>query len=51
MIRVDLERRRFYVAGRRVHHGDTGAVLVAVGLLLMVHDRADRSAWLKFSRL
>jgi hypothetical protein len=31
-----------YLFGRRLHHGLTGAVFVAVGLGLMWHDRADR---------
>lgn len=42
MIAYDSTRRRMYLFGRRVHHGLTGAVFVAVGLGLMWHDRADR---------
>ena len=42
MITYDWPRKRMYLFGRRVHHGLTGAVFVAVGLGLMWHDRADR---------
>jgi hypothetical protein len=42
MIAYDWPRKRMYLFGRRVHHGLTGAVFVAVGLGLMWHDRADR---------
>jgi hypothetical protein len=42
MISYDSPHKRMYLFGRRVHHGLTGAVFVAVGLGLMWHDRADR---------
>lgn len=32
---------RCYVSGRRVHHGAVGAVLTALGAILMAHDRRD----------
>jgi hypothetical protein len=41
-VEYDWQRRRMYLFGRRLHHGLTGAVFVAVGLGLMWHDRADR---------
>jgi hypothetical protein len=41
-VHCDWPRKRIYLFGRRVHHGLTGAVFVAVGLGLMWHDRADR---------
>ncbi len=42
VVDYDWERKRMYVFGRRLHHGLTGAVFVAVGVGLMWHDRADR---------
>ena len=33
---------RVYVRGRRIHHGLTGAVMAAVGALLLIHDWKDR---------
>ncbi|MGH3139418.1 MAG: hypothetical protein ACRDQE_06765 [Gaiellales bacterium] len=42
VVEYDSERKRMYVFGRRLHHGLTGAVFVAVGVGLMWHDRADR---------
>ena len=42
MIAYDWPRKRMYLFGRRLHHGLTGAVFVAVGMGLMWHDRADR---------
>ena len=41
-LECDWQRKRMYLFGRRLHHGLTGAVFVAVGLGLMWHDRADR---------
>ena len=45
-VRYDRERRRVWLAGRRVHHGATGIILALVGGALIVHDWKDRSAWL-----
>jgi hypothetical protein len=42
VVECDWERKRMYVFGRRLHHGLTGALFVAVGVGLMWHDRADR---------
>jgi hypothetical protein len=42
VVECDWERKRMYVFGRRLHHGLTGAIIVAVGVGLMWHDRADR---------
>lgn len=42
VVGCDWERKRMYVFGRRLHHGLTGAIFVAVGVGLMWHDRADR---------
>jgi hypothetical protein len=41
VVECDWERKRMYVFGRRLHHGLTGALFVAVGVGLMWHDRAD----------
>lgn len=40
--------RRVWLMGQRVHHGATGAILLAAGLVLMAHDRRDLRVW--FSR-
>jgi hypothetical protein len=42
VVECDWEQKRMYVFGRRLHHGLTGAIFVAVGVGLMWHDRADR---------
>jgi hypothetical protein len=34
-------RCKVYVAGRRLHHGLTGCILIALGAALVAHDRAD----------
>ena len=47
LVRYDVERRRVWVCGQRLHHGLTGALLTAAGIALMVHDRRDRSIWFK----
>lgn len=48
---VDHERgHRVYVRGRRLHHGASGALAVALGLLAMWQDRADARDWFTFAR-
>jgi hypothetical protein len=47
LVRFDAERRRIWVGGQRLHHGLTGAVLAAAGLVLMAHDWSDRSFWFR----
>ena len=44
-IRIDPARRRVWLGSQRLHHGLTGAVLAAFGLVLMAHDWHDRSVW------
>lgn len=34
-------RRRLYLRGRRIHHGLTGALLAALGVVLMLDDARD----------
>lgn len=46
MIKWDREQQRVWVAGWRLHHGFTGAVLAITGGLLMAHDWKDRYDWL-----
>lgn len=41
---------RCYVAGRRLHHGVTGIGLLALGALLMLHDRRDVHVWFAADR-
>ena len=45
LLRYDPRRRRLWIAGQRVHHGLTGAFLLAAGTALMLHDWKDRSLW------
>lgn len=44
-------QKRLWLFERRVHHGFTGCALTLIGLLLITHDRADRSVWFRFERL
>jgi hypothetical protein len=37
----DRALKRLYVFGARIHHGAVGLLLSAIGLALVVHDRAD----------
>lgn len=46
----DPVRRRVWIAGQRVHHGMTGALLAAFGTALMLHDLKDRSMWFERGR-
>lgn len=34
-------RCKVYIFERRLHHGLTGCILIAVGTLLCLHDRRD----------
>ena len=45
LLHYDADRRRLWIAGQRVHHGMTGALLFGVGTALMLHDWKDRSLW------
>ena len=45
LLRYDARRRRLWIAGQRVHHGMTGALLLVAGTALMAHDWKDRSLW------
>jgi hypothetical protein len=45
LLGVDLDRRRVWVCGQRVHHGATGIVLAAFGAFLVAHDWKDRPMW------
>jgi hypothetical protein len=37
----DRALKRLYVFGARIHHGAVGIALSAIGLALVIHDRAD----------
>jgi hypothetical protein len=37
----DRALKRLYVFGARIHHGAVGLALSAIGLALVIHDRAD----------
>lgn len=50
LVDYDAERKRVWVGGQRLHHGMTGAVLAALGSVLMAHDWHDRSVWFQKGR-
>jgi hypothetical protein len=37
----DRALKRLYVFGARIHHGAVGLALSAIGVALVIHDRAD----------
>lgn len=41
----DRTSRRLWIRGQRCHHGATGSLLAAAGVLLMLHDWRDRPLW------
>jgi hypothetical protein len=41
----DRTRRRLWIKGQRCHHGATGTILAAAGVLMMLHDWHDRPLW------
>lgn len=45
LVHYDSSRRRLWLKGQRCHHGAAGALLAAVGAVLMVHDWKDRTMW------
>lgn len=45
LLGLDLERRRIWIGGQRVHHGLTGVALALAGTVLMAHDWKDRPLW------
>ena len=47
LIRYDPRLRRVWIRNQRLHHGLAGAMLAAVGTVLIVHDWHDRTVWLK----
>jgi hypothetical protein len=46
----DRAMRRLWVFKRRCHHGMTGCVLVALGIVLAYHDRNDYREWFALKR-
>jgi hypothetical protein len=48
VVGYDPARRRVWLAGQRMHHGATGILLAAAGVLLVAHDWKDRSVWFRF---
>lgn len=38
--------RRVYIIKRRLHHGFTGCIFVALGTILALHDRRDWREWI-----
>jgi hypothetical protein len=50
LVRYDARRHRVWICGQRLHHGLTGAMLAAAGVVLMAHDWNDRSFWFRIGR-
>ena len=50
-IEVDLERRRLWVGGQRVHHGVTGIVLATAGLAGLAARRFTMRGGLEWTLL
>jgi hypothetical protein len=46
-LHYDRSLRRLWIRGQRCHHGATGFLLAAAGLLMMVHDWKDRALWFR----
>src|SRR3954464_13548901 len=44
-LHYDRRRRRLWIRAQGCHHGATGVLLAATGLLLMAHDWKDRAIW------
>jgi hypothetical protein len=46
----DRKANRVWVCKQRIHHGAVGSLLFGLGVLLMYHDRLDRSQWFRKER-
>ena len=51
LVRYDRRVQQVWLGGQRLHHGTTGVVLTALGILLMLHDRKDAPLWFARERL
>jgi hypothetical protein len=40
-LRIDRDKRRVWIFGCRVHHGQLGLFLIGLGLMLTAHDWHD----------
>jgi hypothetical protein len=47
LLGFDLERRRVWIVGQRLHHGVTGLLFAATGVALIAHDWRDRPLWFR----
>ena len=47
LVGLDMDRRRVWICGQRVHHGLTGLAFALAGLALMAHDWKDRLLWFR----
>jgi hypothetical protein len=45
LIGFDPDLKRLWIGGQRVHHGLTGVVFAAAGLVMIAHDWKDRPFW------
>lgn len=50
LVVLDRRLRRVWLCGQRVHHGAVGLGLIALGVALSVHDRADVRDWFRRDR-
>ena len=41
LLRINMDVRRVWILGKRIHHGAVGAVMTIAGIALMAHDIKD----------
>ena len=46
LLKIDMDLKRTWIFGKRIHHGAVGLVMSAAGILLMKHDIKD-FPWLR----
>ena len=51
LVEFDLERRRLWIGGQRVHHGATGILLAAAGLAGLASRRMTTRGGLEWTLL
>ena len=47
LVGFDPVRRRLWIGGQRVHHGLTGVLFAAAGVVMIAHDWKDRPLWFR----
>lgn len=51
MIEYDRALRQVWLFKRRCHHGAVGCLALALGLVLVWHDRRDSREWFALKRI